>query len=160
MAIDYDAAALAAVRRYCGWIVTPPATVTITVDGPGGRVLSLPTLQLTTVSAVVEDGVALNVSDLRWSVDRGQVYKKSGASWTSNAAGISVTMTHGFSSAPDFDVAVAQTKAGLQAVAARTDAALTGLKVDDVEYQWSVTLLQSSNINTDLLAPYRILQSP
>ena len=45
MTIDYDAAALAAVRRYCGWIVTPPATVTITVDGPGGRVLSLPRLR-------------------------------------------------------------------------------------------------------------------
>lgn len=158
MTIDYDAAALAAARRYCGWIVTPPATETITVDGPGGRVLSLPTMHLTTVSAVVEDGITLNVADLRWSVDRGQVYKKSGHCWTSNAGGISVTITHGFTTAPDFDAAVAQASLSLASAGTRTDLALKTKKVDDVTYEWYQ--MASSYLPESLLAPYRILQSP
>lgn len=160
MTIDYAAAALAAARRYCGWIVTPPATETITVDGPGGRVLSLPSMHLTTVSAVVEDGVTLNVSDLRWSVDRATVYKKSGACWTSAAGAITVTITHGFTTAPDFDVAVAQAAGALEAEAARPDPALLRKKIDDVEFQWSEKLLQDTPLNTALLGPYRILQAP
>ena len=158
MAVDYDAAALAAARRYCGWIVTPPATVTITVDGPGGRVLSLPSMQLTTVSAVVEDGVTLDVSDLRWSVDRAQVYKKSGAYWTHNAGAITVTMTHGYTTAPDFDAAVEQAAAALETASTRTDLALKRKKVDAVELEWFGSA--SSFLKDALRAPYRILQRP
>lgn len=158
MAVDYEDAALAAARRYCGWCVTPPETVTITVDGPGGRVLSLPTLHLTTLSAVSENGVALNVSDLLVSVDRGQVVKKSGACWTSNPGGISVTMTHGLTTAPDFDAAVEQAATALAAAGTRTDTALKRKKVDDVEHEWFESA--SSFLNESLLSSFRILPSP
>ena len=158
MPVNYAAAALAAAQRYCGWIVTPPATVTVTLDGPGGRVLSLPSLYVTDVSSVVEDGVDLDVSDLLVS-PTGLVRKKSGACWSSDLAAIEVTMTHGFDSAPDFDAAVEQAAA---AMLSRADMhpALTSHRVDDVEDQWSATLLQAGALSTSLLAPYRILPSP
>lgn len=158
MPVDYAAAALAAARRYCGWVVTPPETVTITVDGPGGRVLSLPTLHLTTLSAVVEDGVTLDVNDLRFSPNTGVVVKKSGGCWTSHMGAIQVTMTHGFASAPDFDAAVEQAARALSSAATRDDLALKRKKVDDVEYEWFETATHF--LNESLLSAYRILPAP
>ena len=155
MAVDYDAAALAAARRYCGWCVTPPETVTLTIDGSGGPVLSLPTLYLTAVTAVTEDGVALDVDDLRVS-KRGQIRKRSGAWWTSAYAAVEVTFTHGYTSAPDFDVAGAQAAAALEG--SRDDSSLKRKKIDDVEYEWFAAA--TSALNEALLAPYRILPGP
>lgn len=158
MAVDYAAAALAAARRYCGWVVTPPETVTVTVDGPGGRVLSLPTLQLTTLSAVVEDGVTLDVADLRVSMNTGVVVKKSGGCWTHHVGAIHVTMTHGFTTAPDFDAAVEQAASALSTAANRDDPSLKRKKVDDVEYEWFESA--SKFLNEPMLSAYRILPSP
>lgn len=155
MTVDYAAAALAAARRYCGWPVTPPVTVTITVDGPGNRTLSLKSLQLTTITAVVEDDIALDVADLRWSVDTGEVYKKSGHRWSGKPAAITVTMTHGFDAAPDFDAAVEQAATTLQTAATRPDPALKRKRVDVVEYEWFENV--SRVLNTALLDAYRIL---
>lgn len=159
MPVDYAAAALAAARGYCGWMVTPPETVTITVDGPGGSVLSLPTLKLTTLTAVIEDGVALDVDDLLVSENRGLVLKKSGAFWSRRYAGITVTMTHGHAAAPDFDAAVEQAAKALSSAMIRDDPALTVKKVDDVQYTWAAGV-QGNALNEALLAPYRILPSP
>jgi hypothetical protein len=108
------AAALASARRYCGWHVTPVLTGDVqTIDGPGSSLLVLPTLRLTELTAVVEDGVELDVDMLDVS-PRGLVRKKLGSwwpspwgiGWTPNLGGVVVTMTHGFADAPDFDAAV------------------------------------------------------
>jgi hypothetical protein len=158
MPVDYAAAALAAARRYCGWHVTPAVTETITVDGPGGRVVSLPTMHLNELTEVIEDGVTLNVADLAPSVTVGTVRKRSGARWTSELGGITVTMTHGHDVAPDFDAAVEQCAAALAGAGTRTDTALKRKKVDDVEHEWFEAA--SSFLNTSLLDGYRILPSP
>ena len=158
MPVDYAAAALAAARRYCGWRVTPSDEESITVDGPGGWVLSLPTMHLTELIEVVEDGVTLDVADLAPSVTTGTVRKRSGARWTSELGGITVTMTHGHDTAPDFDAAVEQCAAALATAGTRTDMALKRKKVDDVEHEWFEQA--SSFLNTSLLAGYRILPSP
>ena len=102
------AAALAAARRYCGWHVTPVLTDDeIVVDGPGRSVLSLPTLQLLDVTEIIEDGVTLDVTKLRWSTNKGQVYKAGwGYRWTGTWNGIEATITHGYADAPDFYEAV------------------------------------------------------
>ncbi len=98
-------AGLAAVRRWCRWHVTPDVTVTdLKVTGRGGPTLTLPTLNIITLTAVTEDGVELDVDDL--DVDAGMVEKTSGAWWSTRLGGITVTMTHGFTAAPDFDSAV------------------------------------------------------
>lgn len=157
MAVDYDAAALAAARRYCGWVVTPPETVTITVDGPGGPMLSVPSLCIVEVTEVVEDGVTLDLADLRISKTLGQIWKKSGC-WTSNVGGIEVTMAHGLDEAPDFDAAVEQAATALAAAGTRTDTALKRKKVDDVEHEWFESA--SSFLNESLLSSFRILPRP
>ena len=83
------------VRRYCGWHVCPVVTETVTLDGPGGGLLKLPTLHMTGVTSVVEDGVSLDVSGLEWS-ENGLIRKDR---WTRKFRGVTVTFTHGFDSA-------------------------------------------------------------
>lgn len=158
--VDYEVAALAAARHYCGWHVTPVETETIVVDGPGGRALSLPTLRLVRLISVTENGVAIDPASLRVSANAGQVTKRSGASWTGQLGAIEVEFEHGYVEAPDFDAAVAQTAVALKASAVRKDPALIASRVDDVEDRWAVTLLRETPVSTALLDRYRILPSP
>jgi hypothetical protein len=153
MTVNYADAALAAARRYCGWVVTPPETVTVTVDGPGGRRLSVKSLYLSDITAVIEDDIALDVADLHWSKD-GEVYKKRGH-WSHKPASITVTMTHGYDEAPDFDAAVEQAALTLSTASIRADPALKRKRVDDVEYEWLPNVTRV--LNTALLDAYRIL---
>lgn len=96
-------AALAAARRYCGWHVTPVLTsTTITVDGPGQKYLVLPTLNLTAVTAVVENGVSLNVATLGWSA-RGILVKTDNTWWAEGFSNITATVSHGYAVADDFE---------------------------------------------------------
>lgn len=100
------ASVLAAARRYCGWHVTPVrAAEAITVDGSASATLVLPTLRMTALTSVTEDGSAVDMSTLAWSA-RGLVRKKSGARWSGKFRSIDVTMTHGFDDAPDWQAAV------------------------------------------------------
>lgn len=99
-------AALAAARTYCGWHVTPVlANQSVTVDGPGGTLLMLPTLALTSLIAVTEDSVVLDMTGLEWST-RGIVRKLDGRLWTGRLRGITATISHGIASAPDFEAVV------------------------------------------------------
>lgn len=156
MAVDYADAALAAARRYCGWIVTPPETVTVTVDGPGRRPVLLRSLHVTNIVSVVEDGVTLDVADLRWS-ETGAVHKKHGF-WTCKPASIAVRFTHGYDEAPDFDAAVEQAAHTLSVATIRDDPAMKRKRIDDVDYEWYGNVTRV--LNTGLLDPYRILLSP
>lgn len=130
--------ALAAAQRYCGWHVHPEETTEAVLDGPGGVLLSLPTLNLVKVLSVKEDGQTVDVADLEVSRN-GMVRKKSGLPWTSALGGVVVKFAHGYEEADDFNQAVAMIDATLTS-SIRDDAALTSKKVADVEYQWSVTL--------------------
>ena len=99
-------AALAAARTYCGWHVSPSmADVELTLDGPGDRLLVLPTLKLTELSEVSEDGVELNLAELHWSA-RGLIAKRGGTYWSALFGSITVIFSHGYSSAPDFESVV------------------------------------------------------
>lgn len=99
------AAALAEVRRWCGWHVTPERDDALVIDGPGSQVLRLPTLRLVALTEVTEDGTAVDVAGLEWS-RLGLVRKTSGRFWTPRMGGVAVTMTHGFDGAEDFESAV------------------------------------------------------
>lgn len=99
-------AALAAAQRYCGWHVTPVLTnVTVTLDGTGDSTIVLPTLMMTQLVSVSEDGVALDLADLNWS-QRGLIIKRSGLRWSEMFSSVAVTMSHGYASAPDFESVV------------------------------------------------------
>lgn len=163
--------ALSVVRRYCGWHVCPLSTAeTMELDGPGGRVLSLPTLNLVSVSAVTECGTAVNVATLDRSRRKGTLTKPFGY-WTSRDGAISVQATHGFT-----ETEAAGWRQGVLELVDRMSAAVGAVAgnsgpmvektVDDVTYKWQTTVgdpgnqLLFSMLNRELLDPYRILPSP
>lgn len=99
-------AGLAAARSFCGWHVTGVREDDeVAMDGPCSALLALPTLRLVELTKVVENDVELDVDDLYVSA-RGLVRKKSGAWWSGHYGAITVTMTHGFEDADDFNAAV------------------------------------------------------
>lgn len=155
--------AYAAVRAYCGWHVTPVHVGdVVTLDGPGGLRLALPTKKLITLTSVVEDGVTLNVANLTPSASGRQLVKTVWPYWWScNFRSIVVTMTHGFDSAPDFDQAVLEavdtitTKIG-QVGSLRRD------RVDDVDREWHIIPHGDGEYDIDqpnhsLLDQYRLI---
>jgi len=88
-------AALVYARHWCGWHVTPVTEGdVVTLDGPNNYTLWLPTKKLLSVTAVTENGTALNVANLYWSV-AGEVYKTHGC-WTWRPQSITATFDHGF----------------------------------------------------------------
>lgn len=101
--------ALAAARRRCRWHVYPlRVDEIVTLDGPAGRLLRLPTMRLVELKELTEDGTLVPLSDIDVS-RRGMVEKRSGAFWTRRFSGIVAKMTHGFgeSDVPeDFNSAV------------------------------------------------------
>lgn len=137
------AAVLIAARRYCGWHVSPVRTADeLTLDGPGGAVLDLPTRRLTELTTVVEDGTELDVTKLNWS-ENGSVRKRSGRCWTGWYRAVVVTITHGYSEdeAADWRKAIIDMVTEVSLLAVDTDGETSGplkrKKIDDVEYEWS-----------------------
>jgi hypothetical protein len=162
-------AALAAARRYCGWSVTPVATDDeLVIDGPGGRVLSLPTLNLIEVTAVTECGVVLDVTKLDVSRRKGTVEKQSWyGCWSHRDGAISVTITHGFTEteAADWRRAVLRLVdiMSLEPVmvgAERDSPEMKRKRVDDVDYEWYDKLITTNDQLAALFSQYRILPSP
>lgn len=106
---------LSLARRYCGWHVTPVIEDdVVTVDGPGGSLLVLPTLRLVEVTKLVEEGIEADLDTVSVS-PRGLLRKKTGyaggdygfgSCWSPHYSAIEVTMTHGFAEAPEWQSAV------------------------------------------------------
>lgn len=123
---------LGTARRWCGWHVTPVIDDDVHVlDGPGSRLLALPTLRLAYPVAltIVENGVELDGADIDVSL-RGMVTKRNGALWTNRLGGIAVTMSHGFDAAPDFNAAVLS-------LVDRMSLAASGVPVSVGPFRWS-----------------------
>lgn len=156
--------ALGALRRYCGWRVTPVGVDTVTVDGPGRPVLSLPTLHVVELQSVIEDGNELDLSSLHWS-PVGLIRKKSGACWSRHYGGITVRMNHGYDNAYDWQSAVLELVDRMEAGVGRvigSSGPLIERKVDDVTDRWMNSIGDPGNsglfglINRTLVDPYRI----
>ena len=105
----------AAIRAYCGWHIAPSITETVTLDGSGSYTLPLPTLHLTALSNVLNDGVAVTpewseagfarlATTWRETWDEGPSW--SGRGWTTKLRGVTLTMTHGFNDCPGEIMAV------------------------------------------------------
>lgn len=95
-------AASASIRRYCGWHISPVITMHLELDGPGTRILMLPTLKLVKLTAVSElvswqsDPVAYDpATQLEWSIN-GTVRKRTATGWTTILRGVVVDLDHGF----------------------------------------------------------------
>lgn len=144
------AAAVQAARRYCGWIVNPVVTGdAVTLDGPGSRILNLPTRKLVELTGLTENDTVVDLSAVRWSaggppgiLERPvSVRKKSNGWWTSYYQGIDVVMTHGYDDdeAADWRYAVLSMvdQIGQTLVSGHGEADLVSKKVDDVTYRWA-----------------------
>lgn len=97
------AAVSRSIRNRAGWHITPVVSGhVLTLDGPGGNVLSLPSMAVKSLTSVVDDELVLDpASDLRVSRGSGLVKKRSGAAWSGEYGAIQVTMSHGHESAED-----------------------------------------------------------
>lgn len=90
------AAVSRSIRREAGWHIWPLVTGhVLTLDGPGGRVLSLPSMRIKTLTSIVEAGTALDVTTLDVSRETGLVEKQDGCHWTRRYGQLVVTMDHG-----------------------------------------------------------------
>lgn len=134
-------AAVAAVRAYCGWHIAPSREEVLTLDGPGGNVLVLPSLHVTDVESITEDGTVLDDGtdpDLpaaySWS-EAGIIQKGSASAgwswscagwWTAKLRGIDVALTHGYDEWP------VELAGIITAAAARTVENPTGLEQQTV----------------------------
>lgn len=87
------------IRRYCGWHIAPVVTETMTLDGPGGSLLRLPTLNLVEIVSMTERGIELDVDALEWSA-KGLVRRRRGR-WTDRFRGVVAEVEHGYEDAAD-----------------------------------------------------------
>lgn len=153
-------AALARVRRYCGWHVSPVRTQTITLDGTGAPLLFLPTMKVVTITAITEDGDALVVADIKESVRApGVLIKENWAYWSCEFESITVALQHGYTAAEaaDFREAVLSLvdKAATE-IGAGGEGPLLEKEIDDVRYRWSAGV-ESVPMNTSSLSQFRLL---
>jgi hypothetical protein len=159
LAID---TALLAARRFCGWHVSPVRTETVTLDGPSGRVLSLPSLNVTAVTSLIECGVAADVAKLDVSQRKGTVEKYPYGFWTGRNGAITVSFIHGFAEeeALDWRRAIVALVGSWSETSMRDGSDLKRMKVDDVEYEWFETAVSTDSELSQRFTSFRILPSP
>lgn len=93
-------AASGSVRSYCGWHITAVTDETVTLDGPGGNILTLPCMAVTAVTLVkivIGDSVE-TITDYIPSVSSGLLRRRRG--WPTEFSSIEVTYSGGYDPAP------------------------------------------------------------
>lgn len=112
-------AASALIRRYCGWHISPVMQEEMIVDGAGGHVQNLPTLNLVNLLALEElmPGGTVNVyppTEVEWS--RNGYLRKVGC-WTERFQAITATVEHGYDEGDCLDLAMLCATMAARAVA-------------------------------------------
>jgi hypothetical protein len=145
-------AALTTARRYTGWHVSPVSEdEQMTFDGPGSRILWLPTRKVVELTSITEDGTLLDPSAYSVSVGDGPglsrpiaVRKAGRGYWSAEYGSIVVVMSHGYTEleAVDWRQAIMGMvdQMSLVPVSAGSGTSALGLKskeVDDVQYTWA-----------------------
>lgn len=96
------AGASAGIRRWCGWHIAPVLEETLTGDGPGGRLLLLPTGRLLEVVSVDNAGVSVDPDAVDKS--RSGMVELRGGAWSSRLGSVTVRVRHGYDLADVGDV--------------------------------------------------------
>lgn len=95
----------ALVRSYCHWHIAPSRTETLTLRAEGMTSIMLPSLYVTAVSSITDDGTALVLTtDYRWFEDG--IIDRVDAYWGSGD--VVVAFTHGYAAPPADVTAVVQ----------------------------------------------------
>lgn len=125
--------ASAGIRRYCGWHISPSKTETLTLDGSGGRLIQLPTLHVTAVVSVKEDGEVLDPDCYEWSAT-GEL-RRLHRWWSNRYRSLEVQFTHGYNEVPDLKQIVLQ----VCAAAVASPMGATVERAGQVSVQWGST---------------------
>lgn len=164
-------AALARVRRYCGWHVSPVRTETITVDRPERNhpYLVLPTLKIVQLNSITIDGVPVALDNVRTSADAPGVLSLnnlnpwSGWHWDSGFGLVEVNLRHGFTAAEaeDFREGVLSlVDRSMQTVNSGATGPLIEKQIDDVRYRWGSGSVDSAVVgaplDTSIISKYRL----
>ncbi|WNM69457.1 head-to-tail adaptor [Arthrobacter phage Ruchi] len=150
--------ASAGIRRYCGWHVAPVLEETLDGDGPGGRLLILPTGRLLSVVSVDNGGEAVDAGAVDKSKS-GMLELRSG-SWSSRLGAVSVRVRHGWDLADVADVGQIIKQVTANALASPMGA--TREQAGQVSISWATTAPGVSGglslLERDLavLAPFKI----
>jgi hypothetical protein len=107
---DTTTAAQALVTAYCGWHIAPGVSETLTLDGTGSGTMLVPSLHITSLTEVTNEGITLDPVTYDWSA-AGIIELRCGR-FTHRLRGVTVTLTHGYPNMP----------ADVQAVIDRIDA--------------------------------------
>lgn len=86
------------IRGYCGWRIAPATTETLRLDGDGSRHLWMPSLHVTNVVEVKNDGEIVDPDSYDWS-ESGYLELRCGH-WSRRPRGVEVTLTHGYDEVP------------------------------------------------------------
>lgn len=138
-------AAVSEVRGYCRWHLAPSLTETVTVDGSGGSVQLLPTLHLTNLISITNDGTL--VEEPQWSemgAVRGPRY------WTCKYRGVVAEITHGYEDFPPEVLAV------IRSMASGAGGALGGTATRLTSGPHSVEFADPTPLHRAVLDRYRI----
>lgn len=166
-------AATAAVRRYCGWHITPVQVERIRLPVDGGSTIVLPSLHVTAVTSIVYAGTALDPADYTWSpvgvIDVspfGPYFAALRLYWVNRywptSGDVEVTFTHGFDLAPD----VAAVILSMTARAAVSPDGVTRTQVGAVSQSYSATGVNTAGgiaflpNETAVLDRYRLAPRP
>lgn len=135
-------AALVRARNYVGQHVSPVVEDdVVTLDGPGGRELFLPTGKIGSVASVVENGATIDPTNYVVSANTPRMIYRKDTRWTAEYDGITVTYTHGFTEAEAADwrraiLLMVYRMSREQQSGNRSSEDLVRKKVDVVEYEW------------------------
>lgn len=150
-----------AIRAYCGWHISAETGATHTVDGPCGPALFLPTLALTAVTSVVENGLTLAVStDYRW-LSSGVVTRYGSSRWYDGFQSVTVTFNHGYADDSPEWLAVKQVVLAVVARQLSTpNERQTGYNVGGIGETWAAPPQVPSGLlysEQGSLAPFKLL---
>lgn len=166
---DATARAEAEVRAYCGWHIAPEREDdTLTLDGPGGPLLVLPTLHVVSVASVAENGVDVDPEGYAWSA-AGVIRRTSSTptwngscGWTNELRGLTVTLTHGYTEMP-LDVTAVIERMAARAVELSTSSQVLS-QVGGVRYAVGVEGLRNEGLVSEadifVLARYKLPPRP
>ncbi|UBH06472.1 hypothetical protein K8P10_001983 [Leucobacter sp. Psy1] len=92
-------AASRAVRDRCGWRVAGQITETLTLSARSDRLLTLPSLHVSNIAEIREDGHRLELDrDYDW--DTNGIIERLTGRWNRRRRKIDITLTHGFHECP------------------------------------------------------------
>src|SRR5690349_12276775 len=129
----------AQVRTYCGWNLTEE-TVTDQVVEPIGNQIFLPTLHLTAVANVTNDGVSSVAGRSTYSWTTNGVITRYAACWSPYFQGVTVSYTHGYPPGAKELLVIKQVVAAVVSrLIAAPDPMLSGVTVGGVSEQYAVS---------------------